>query len=88
MQTLTAKQIKIEDLVEIDCGNGPHENMQWALVIDKKNPVDLFSEEIKENEISFFVKVGGDMFWTIGFSLDDEFNVLIKDPTIEVSIRG
>jgi len=87
MQTLPAKQIRAEDIIEIDCGHG-YENMQWALVIDKEHPVDLFSEERKENEISFFVKVGGEMFWTVGFGLEHEFNVLIKDPTIEVSIRG
>ena len=88
MQTLPAKQIRAEDIIEIDCGHGPYENMQWALVIDVKHPVDLFSEEVKENEFSFFVKVGQEMFWTIDFNEDTELNVLVKDSTMEVSIWG
>lgn len=79
MQTLPAKQIKPEDLIEINIGQFEKENWQWALVLDIK--------EKDFNVRSFFVKVGRDkMFWTEDFEETHEFNVLIKDPTIEVSI--
>lgn len=79
MQTLPAKQITSEDLIEINVGQFGRDNWQWGLVIINQE---------KENKNSFFVRVGADMFWTEDFDETHEFNVLIKDPTIEVSIWG
>lgn len=79
MQTLPAKQIRSEDLIEINAANFQGENWQWGLVIDTQE---------KEGKFSFFVKVGGQMFWTEDFDAEKEFNVLVKDPTMEVSIWG
>jgi len=79
MKTLPAKKIRSNDIIEIDCGNFGQEEWKWALVI---------IAEAKEKKFSFFVNVAGHMFWTEDFDETHEFNVLIKDPTIEVSIRG
>lgn len=79
MQTLPAKQIRAEDLIEVNVGQFGRDNWQWGLVIDIQP---------KEQKFSFFVRVGADMFWTEDFDATHELNVLVKDPTIEVSIRG
>ena len=79
MQTLPVNQISSEDIIEINVGQFGRDNWQWGLVIDVQP---------KGQEFSFFVRVGAHMFWTEDFDATHEFNVLIKDPTIEVSIRG
>lgn len=79
MKTLTADQIKPDDLIEINVSNDGRENWQWALVI--------VNQDKEGNQRSFFVKVGGLTFWTEDFDATHEFNVLIHDGS-EVSIWG
>lgn len=67
-QTKYAKDVVRGDTILLDCGYGLQENFKSCKVISVDKLLPLFESDRNDDNISFYVDVGGSRFTSTGFS--------------------